>query len=251
MKECSHAVSSYVACRKAKLMSSQAYYAHQKSEEGREAARALDAVPKFELYKALREEELLLYRSAVRVFAMHNGPLASLPKQQQRLLEDLRDMIGISNDRHEVEVASAATDHTVLLVHQSGVANERKSFFDGVNDVPLEDVLPEDDVEDDSGVVFTSLSQQRQSAGNGRPTAPMHRRGQKAPPSKSRPVKEESKHAAEVALIDAEVRSLARRFVASTGADRAELKSALLSKRQQLGDLRVLVAAEGSTSTAV
>ena len=40
-----------------------------------EAKGGWTTIPKYELYKELRCEELNLYRSAVTVFSMHNNPM--------------------------------------------------------------------------------------------------------------------------------------------------------------------------------
>ena len=87
-------------------------------------------VPHFELYKVMRSEELMCYRHLVRLLMMRRltlteatDPSASLSqldnKHYQRMLEDLREELCISEDRHELEVIAAAQDPIIAAIRRT------------------------------------------------------------------------------------------------------------------------------------
>jgi hypothetical protein len=92
----------------------------------------LTPVGKSEPYKALREQELVCYHQLVRVFHMHS---ADLSRQQLRILEDLRTMFSISDDRGRAEVAMAQADPFLQSLRDSGVASNRTLHSDGLDDL--------------------------------------------------------------------------------------------------------------------
>jgi hypothetical protein len=102
-----------------------------------EGNNLLAPVGKSEAYKALREQELICYHQLVRVFHMHS---ADLSKQQTRILEDLRDMFGISASRGEVELAMARADPLVESLRASGVASSRGLHSDGLDDLTTQHI---------------------------------------------------------------------------------------------------------------
>lgn len=130
----------------------------------------LTLIPAYHLYKVAREEELLSYRSVCRVLAMHYGsvenesfsrsstpqddnvekedgtPYSSsfalqkhccLPKAAKRLLEDLRELWCITDERAKVEQMTVMRDDVVKAVYHSHVLQRRENFFDGVDDIEL------------------------------------------------------------------------------------------------------------------
>lgn len=110
-------------------------------------------IPDFHLYKAAREEELCTYRGLCRVFGMHyglgeGGDVSAMPRGVQRILEDLKDMWKISDDREVLERQSVAEDAVVRGVFQSRILQRREDFYDGVDDVEIASAsheLAEDD----------------------------------------------------------------------------------------------------------
>ena len=89
-------------------------------------------VGKSEAYKALREQELMCYHHLVRVLHMHT---AELNRSQSRILEDLRDMFEISQERGDIEVTMALADPLVDSIRASGVARNRSLHRDGSEDL--------------------------------------------------------------------------------------------------------------------
>lgn len=93
-------------------------------------------IASYELYKVAREEELCTFRSVCRVLAMHHGK--TLPKAQQRLLDDLAEELYIPEQRAELEWLSATSDAVVGAVQHTAILKRRVDFFDGVDDVPID-----------------------------------------------------------------------------------------------------------------
>lgn len=154
---------------------------HLRSGDG---GSALTPIPAYHLYKVAREEELLSYRSVCRVLAMHYGSVENesfspsssteadnvekeegtphsssfalqkhscLPKAAKRLLEDLRDLWCITDDRAKVEQMAVMRDDVVKAVYHSHVLQRRENFFDGVDDIEL----PTETMEQDGKRSFT------------------------------------------------------------------------------------------------
>ena len=104
------------------------------ADSGAPDGNLLAPVGKSEAYKALREQELVTYHQLVRVFHMH-APIMS--KQQSRILEDLREMFGLSTERGEMELAMALADPLVESLRSSGVASNRALHRDGLDDLVM------------------------------------------------------------------------------------------------------------------
>lgn len=138
-------------------------------QESNAGITALTPIPAYHLYKVAREEELLSYRSVCRVLAMHYGTLGDssllspshsggptekgiggplpaspslqnsscLPKVARRLLEDLQELLCITDERAKAEHIMTISDPVVRGVYHSHVLQRRENFFDGVDDVSL------------------------------------------------------------------------------------------------------------------
>eukprot|EP00760_Papus_ankaliazontas_P019132 PhM_4_TR17903/c0_g1_i1/m.64803 len=90
-----------------------------------------------QLFRHLRQEELLAYRHVLRAFAMANGGggSASFSRTQTRVLEDLRETLAIPDERHAAELQAAGADHIVSIISSRGIAAQRDRFCDSYNDV--------------------------------------------------------------------------------------------------------------------
>jgi len=111
-----------------------------------QAAPLLAPIPSFELYKVAREEELIAYRLLRRVLFLHHGE--EPPKIQQRLLEDIAEVLCISAERQDTEGVLAAQDRILLGIRSSGVLKRRGDFTDGIDELNVESAValaPQDD----------------------------------------------------------------------------------------------------------
>lgn len=111
-----------------------------------QAAPQLAPIPSFELYKIAREEELIAYRLLRRVLFLHHGERP--PKIQQRLLEDIEEVLCISAERQEAEGAMAVQDRILQGIRSSGVLKRRGDFTDGIDELSIEScpaLAPRDD----------------------------------------------------------------------------------------------------------
>eukprot|EP01012_Entosiphon_sulcatum_P034518 TRINITY_DN43790_c0_g1_i1.p1 TRINITY_DN43790_c0_g1~~TRINITY_DN43790_c0_g1_i1.p1 ORF type:complete len:213 (+),score=45.31 TRINITY_DN43790_c0_g1_i1:53-691(+) len=81
-----------------------------------------------ELFRRLRQEENLAYSHLVRCFVAHG----QLSKQKLRLLEDLREILAISDERHSAEEAAAQSDTTLQKIADHKISQNRSYFVDTV-----------------------------------------------------------------------------------------------------------------------
>jgi hypothetical protein len=93
-------------------------------------------------YRALRNEELGVYRGLVRCLVMRlpvgtGDAHAALRRDRTatRLLEDAEYLLAVPPARREREVTIAATDPAVAAVQDAGVAGQRALYFDGTHDL--------------------------------------------------------------------------------------------------------------------
>ncbi|KAG5478183.1 hypothetical protein CUR178_04897 [Leishmania enriettii] len=114
------------------------------------AAPQLKPIPAFEVYKVAREEELAAYRMLCRVLVMHHG--TSLPKAQQRILDDMGEELCIGQVRQSLEKEMAEHDKVLQGIRKSGVLRRRGDFTDGVEEMTVEDYLAEAPKDDGNGL---------------------------------------------------------------------------------------------------
>jgi len=87
-----------------------------------------------QLYRHLRQEELLAYRHVVRCLAMVGTP-DTLGLHHRRLLEDVEDLFHIPPKRCEAERALAfRVDPVIQRVRAQGVVSKRDRFADEQGD---------------------------------------------------------------------------------------------------------------------
>lgn len=224
-----------------------AFYARKSDAVSHGAA----AVPKFELYKVLREEELRAYRSVLRVFVMHSGE--NLSKEQRRVLEDLREAWCVPESRHDIELLTAKADSVVTAVHDSGVAQRREPYFDGVTDVPVAPAPPPT-ADDGFGIVVAASAGPRGAgasslAGGRGAAAPASKRPAAGPSTAAAAGAAASrappKYIREIERIGEELREVGDRYIrAAAIEDRVALKSSLLERLKLLQDLRAQMVLE-------
>ena len=77
-----------------------------------------------ELYLHLRAEERMAYRHFVRAISCYH----SLNRMQSRLIEDMQDVLCISEKEASAEENQALQDPLVLLMKEKGIAESRKTF---------------------------------------------------------------------------------------------------------------------------
>ncbi|KPA79060.1 hypothetical protein ABB37_05593 [Leptomonas pyrrhocoris] len=130
-----------------------------------QAAPQLKPIPAFEVYKVAREEELAAYRMLCRVLVMHHG--TTLPKAQQRILEDMGEQLCISESRRELEQEVAAHDDVLLGIRNAGVLRRRGDFTDGVEEMTVAQYLAEAPKDDGNGLYAPSTKTARLDGGDG------------------------------------------------------------------------------------
>ncbi|KAG5477705.1 hypothetical protein LSCM1_05001 [Leishmania martiniquensis] len=118
--------------------------------KAQKAAPQLKPIPAFEVYKVAREEELAAYRMLCRVLVMHHGN--SLPKAQQRILDDMGEELCIGQERQALEREMAEHDKVLQGIRQCGVLRRRGDFTDGVEEMTVEDYLAEAPKDDGNGL---------------------------------------------------------------------------------------------------
>ena len=210
-------------------------------------------VGKSEAYKALREQELMCYHHLVRVLHMHT---AELNRSQSRILEDLRDMFEISQERGDIEVTMALADPLVDSIRASGVARNRSLHRDGSEDLVARHIaaalqhptveFSEDDKRQEVVIAETARGSGQQSAARSTPNgffspvplggaAAAKKPGGKTGPSSTSAVVLLAKDTAALSASSAE---LAKKYVRSSLEARLSLKQDLLVK---LGDAESLL----------
>ncbi|KAK7195741.1 hypothetical protein NESM_000504600 [Novymonas esmeraldas] len=130
------------------------------------AAPHLKPIPAFEVYKVAREEELAAYRMLCRVLVMHHG--TTLPKAQQRLLDDMREDLCISHARQALEKEMAEQDAVLQGIRRSGVLRRRGDFTDGVEEMTIEDFLADVAKDDGNGLYAASAKAPRTEGADAR-----------------------------------------------------------------------------------
>ncbi|KPI88941.1 hypothetical protein ABL78_1986 [Leptomonas seymouri] len=129
-----------------------------------QAAPQLKPIPSFEVYKVAREEELAAYRMLCRVLVMHHG--TTLPKAQQRILDDIGEEFCITEPRRELEKAMAAHDDVLQGIRKAGVLRRRGDFTDGVEEMTVEQYLADAPKDDGNGLYAPSTKTARADGGD-------------------------------------------------------------------------------------
>lgn len=124
-------------------------------QKAHQAAPQLKPIPSFEVYKVAREEELAAYRMLCRVLVMHHG--TTLPKAQQRILDDMSEELCITEPRQQLEKEMAAQDEVLQGIRKAGVLQRRGDFTDGVEELTVESFLS-DAPKDDGNTLYAPVA---------------------------------------------------------------------------------------------
>ena len=236
-------------------------------QDGAPLPNGLARVDTFAAYKSLRERELALHRLMCEVFTMQNGGLdassspspapenggtgapapTALTRAQRRLLEDVRDACGISEECTAIELSAAATNPTVVKVAGSGVAKSRALFFDGLDDVPLTAPVYHrtagiGGVADDGGRLACALASSTSAA---RPVSPQPQLNAASPAAAAAAADPSRMYMSDLAVIEKEIRALIKEVLAegTSEARRTLVHAALQEKRQVLVGLKATLTA--------
>ena len=184
-------------------------------------------VPNFQLYKALRTEELRCYRSLLRVLTMARG--TNLTRHDLRTLEDVRELCHVSDARHDVEYADAINDPVLQAIKANSVGAKRDEFLDAASDI----VIPSAEEQDDGGIVAADAIGGRNKV---KPTLVTKKR---VSDRSVLSAANENQLATDIRLIGEDVRRIAQSLVLLPRHQRGELEARLGERRIALNGLRM------------